>query len=312
MRITIIGTGGVGGYFGARLAAGGCDIGFVARGAHLAALRDHGLVVESAEGDIRLPRIRVSEDPAELGVSDYVIICVKLWDTAAVLRAIQPVVRPETTVLSLQNGIDKEEVIGNAVGKERVMGAVCYLAAKIIRPGVISQTGTLQRLIFGEDDGRASDRAKAFLEACRRGGINAELSGDIRKAIWEKFVFLVGTSGCTTAMRATLGPIREHPRTRAFLLDAMREVVAVGRAHGVNLTEDFAEDRLRFCDTLPAEMTSSMHTDLDRGKRLEVEWLSGAVVALGKKLGVPTPLNRAIYDLLTFREKGSDEESRSR
>lgn len=304
MRITIIGAGGVGGYFGGRLLEGGSDVGFLARGSHLAALRKDGLVVESNLGNIRVPRIRVSDDPAELGVPDYVMVCVKLWDTATILEAIQSVVGPETTVLSLQNGIEKEEVIGRALGSERVVGAVCYIGAKIARPGVITHTGEMQRLILGENDGRVSSRAQAFLEACRRGRIDAELTTDIRKAIWEKFVFLVGTAGCTTIMRATLGPIREHPRTRAFLLDLMKEVVAVGRAHGVNLDKELAENRLRFCDTLPVEMTSSMHTDLEQGKRLEVAWLSGAVVARGKALGVETPLNRAVFDILALSEKG--------
>jgi 2-dehydropantoate 2-reductase len=305
MRITIMGAGGVGGYFGGRLAEGGCDVGFVARGPHLAALRKHGLLVESKLGNIRLANVRASDNPADLGVPDFLLINVKLWDMSTALRAAEVAVGPETTVLSLQNGIQKEEMMAEAFGRDKVMGGVCYIASKISKPGVISHTGTMQRLIFGECDGGPSKRGETFLRLCRQGRIEAELTSNIRKAIWEKFVFLAGTSGCTTTMRATLGPICENSRTRAFLFDVMREVIAVGRASGVELDEDFAEDRLRFCDSLPAEMTSSMHNDLQQGRPLEVAWLSGAVVKLGKKLNVPTPLNRAIYDVLAFQEKGA-------
>jgi 2-dehydropantoate 2-reductase len=304
MRITIVGTGGVGGYFGARLAQGGCDVGFVARGAHLAALREHGLRVESQLGEIHLPRVRVSDDPVVLGPADYVFICVKLWDTEAALRAAAAVVDPETAVISFQNGVQKDDLLRRIVGEKPVIGGVGYIGSKIGRPGVISHTGTMQRLVFGEYDGTKSPRVVALHEACIRGGINAEISDDIRRAIWEKFVFLVGLSAATTSMRCTLGPIVRNPTTRAFLLDVMREVVAVGRAHGVRLPADFAETRLAFCDGLPPEMNSSMHADLDNGNRLEVDWLSGAVVELGKAVNVPTPMNRAARDILTLYAQG--------
>src|SRR5476649_71843 len=184
------------------------------------------------------------------------------------------------------------------------MGGVGYVAANIDRPGVIKQTGTMQRLIFGEYDGRRSARAVALLDACVRGGINAELSGDIRKDIWEKFVFLVGLSGSTTTMRATIGPIRSNPRSRALLQDLMRETVAVGRAMGVALPADFADQRIAFIDGLPEMMTSSMHHDLNGGKRLEVSWLSGGVAQLGEAAKVPTPMNRAVWDVLALHEAG--------
>jgi 2-dehydropantoate 2-reductase len=184
------------------------------------------------------------------------------------------------------------------------MGGVGYIGSMVVRPGVIHHTGTMQKLAFGEYDGSRSPRAVALLDACVRGGIEAEISADVRRAIWEKFVFLVGLSATTTAMRATLGPIRSDHQTRAFLLDVMREVVAVGRAHGVGLAEDYAEKRLAFCDGLPADMDSSMHADLERGNRLEVEWLSGAVVELGKAVEVQTPINRAVYDILALHIRG--------
>jgi 2-dehydropantoate 2-reductase len=304
MRITIMGSGGVGGYFGARLAQAGCEVGFVARGAHLAALREHGLCVESQLGDIHLPKVRAADDPAALGPADYVFLCVKLWDTEAAVRAMAPIVGPGTAVISFQNGVQKDDVLRHVLGEKCVMGGVAYIGSAIARPGVIRHIGTMQRLVFGEYDGSRSPRAVALLEACVRGGINAEVSADIRRAIWEKFVFLVGLSAATTTMRQTVGPIRSHPLTRAFLLDVMREVVAVGRAHGVRLAEDYAETRLTFCDGLPADMTSSMHSDLERGNRLEVDWLSGGVVELGKAANVPAPLNRAARDILALYAQG--------
>jgi 2-dehydropantoate 2-reductase len=171
---------------------------------------------------------------------------------------------------------------------------------------VILQTGPMQRLLFGEFDGSRSARGEALLAACVAGGINAELSGNILREIWQKYVFLVALSGTTTTIRKPLGPIRSNPQTRAFFLDVMREVVAVGRAHGVTLPEDYADVRMKFADDLPADMTASMHHDLERGNRLEVRWLSGGVVELGRAKGVPTPLNRAIADILALHAEGSN------
>jgi 2-dehydropantoate 2-reductase len=189
------------------------------------------------------------------------------------------------------------------------MGGVAYVATTIGRPGVIRQTGPLQRLLFGEFDGKPSPRSQAFLEACLAGGINAELSPNIEREIWEKYVFLVGLSGTTTAMDSAIGPIRSHPQTRQFLLDVMREVVAVGRACGIDLPEDYAERRLKLADDVSPDMTSSMHHDLQRGNRLEVAWLSGGVVTMGAQCGVPTPLNRAIHDILALRAAGASKSS---
>jgi 2-dehydropantoate 2-reductase len=300
MRIAIMGSGGVGGYFGARLAQGGCDVGFIARGAHLAALHERGLLVESELGNVSLSKVCATDDPATLGSVDLVIVSVKLWDTEAAARAISPIVGPATTVLSLQNGVQKDDELRHILGDRPILGGICYISATIARPGVISHTGTLQKLVFGEYDGRRSARAEAFLEECRRAGIDAELSTEIRKAIWEKFVFLVGLSATTTAIRLPIGPIRKNPQTRRFLLDTMREVVAIGRAQGVALSAEYAEDLLPYYDGLPAEMASSMYHDLERGNRLEVDWLSGAVVELGQAAGVSTPLNRAVSDILAL------------
>jgi 2-dehydropantoate 2-reductase len=305
MKITIIGAGGVGGYFGAKLAKAGCEVGFVARGAHLAAIRQEGLRVESQLGDIHLPDVRVSDDPAAFAAPDYVFVCVKLWDTEAALRLLSKVIAPRTTLLSFQNGVQKDDLMRKIAGEKAVMGGVAYIGAGIARPGVIRHTGTMQKLAFGEFDGARSERAVALLDACSRAGIDAEISPDIRRAIWEKFVFIVGLSALTSTTRKSIGPVRSNPRSRALLLEAMKETVAVGRAQDVNLPEDFAEKRMAFVDTLPAEMTSSMHHDLEASKRLELDWLSGAVVELGKAVGIHTPVNRAITAILSVYAAGA-------
>ena len=307
MKIAIMGSGGLGGYFGARLSKGGADVTFIARGAHLEAMRDRGLSVEGASEPIHVLPVQASEDPASVGVCDLVVFAVKLWDTEEALELIRPMVGPRTTIVSFQNGVLKDEYLRAAYGASHIMGGVGYVATTIDRPGVIRQTGPMQRLIFGEFDGQRSERAEAFHEACIRGGINAEISSDIRREIWQKFVFLVGLSGTTTTMRTTIGPIRSNPQTRAFLLDVMREVVAVGRANGVALDEDYAEQRLKLADDVAYDMTSSMHHDLERGNRLEVRWLSGGVVALGRQAGVEMPLNRAIDDILALHADGRQE-----
>jgi 2-dehydropantoate 2-reductase len=246
-----------------------------------------------------------SDNPADLGVVDFVLLAVKLWDTEMVLDQIKPMVGPSTTLISFQNGVLKDNALRNAYGPAQIMGGVGYVATTIDRPGVIRQTGPMERLVFGEFDGRRSTRAEAFLHACLKGGINAELSTDILREIWEKYVFLVGLSGTTTAMRSAIGPIRENRQTRAFLLDVMREVVAVGNAHGAELQADYAERRLALADDVAADMTSSMHHDLQRGRPLEIRWLSGGVVQLGSAVGIATPLNRAIADVLALCETGA-------
>lgn len=301
----MMGSGGVGGFFGGRLAHAGYDVSFVARGAHLAALRERGLLIESqAHGDIRVPKVRATDDPAEIGPVDVVIMSVKLWDTEAAIRQMRPMLKAGTAVLSLQNGVIKDDILRRELGEAPVMGGVCYVATTIARPGVILQTGTMQRVVIGEYDGRASERSRTLHEALGKSGANAELSTDVRRAIWEKYAFLVGISATTTAMRTTIGPIRKNPRSRAFLLEIFRETVAVGRAHGIALPADYADACLARADGLPEEMTASMAHDLQRGNRLEVEWLSGGVAQLGAAAGIPTPCNRAVWDILALYAQG--------
>src|SRR5262245_58992628 len=293
IRVAVVGSGAVGGYFGALLARGGADVRFIARGDHLKAMQRAGLRVEGTPDGFHLERVQATNDPGEVGPVDLVMACVKLWDSEAALSQMRPLVGPATTLVSFQNGVLKDSVVRSAYADAHQIGGVAYLASTVSAPGLITRTCPLERLIFGEFDGRRSPLVQAFHAACVAGGINAEISGDIRRAIWEKFVFLVGLSATTATMRVPIGPIRDNPQSRGFLLDVMRETVRVGRAHGVSLPPDFAEQRLEFADTVAADMTSSMYHDLERGNRLELRWLSGGVVELGRQVGVETPLNRA-------------------
>ncbi|SFD52386.1 2-dehydropantoate 2-reductase [Bosea sp. CRIB-10] len=298
MRIAVLGAGGVGGYFGGRLAASGSDVTFVARGAHLAAMRDDGLRIVSPLGDLHLPQVKLAETVAELGPVDLVLVGVKLWDTEQVAASLAPIAEHGAAIISLQNGVQKDDILRRYVPAGSVMGGVCYIAATIAGPGIINHAGPMQRLVIGEYGNETSARAETFLAACLEAGITAELSPSIERSIWEKFVFLVGLSGTTARYNVPIGPIRNDPQKREILLRTMQEVVAVGQAKGVPLPAGFAEDRLGFCDTIPETMTSSMQVDLERGNRLELPWLSGAVVSLGKELNVATPVNADICDAL--------------
>ena len=303
MRIGIMGSGGLGGYFGARLALGGADVHFIARGRHLDAMRRDGLRIEGPQ-PMHLPSVQATAAPAEVGPVDVVMLGVKLWDTEQAIAQMRPMVGPQTTVISFQNGVLKDDSLRAAFPAQQLMGGVGYVATTIESPGVIRQTGPMQRLLFGEFDGSRSARGQALLAACLAGGIDAELSTNIVREIWQKYVFLVGLSGTTTSMRSTIGPIRSNPQTRAFLSDVMAEVIAVGRAQGVDLPADYLRLAMERADTVSPEMTSSMHHDLQRGNPLEVRWLSGAVVELGRAKGVPTPCNRAIADILALAAAG--------
>jgi 2-dehydropantoate 2-reductase len=307
LRIAVMGSGGVGGYFGARLARGGADVHFVARGPHYAAMRERGLAIEGGPQALHLPKVNVTDDPKKIGPVDIVLFCVKLWDTEAAARSLRPIMKPQTGVISFQNGVQKDDMLRPVLGNEAVMGGVAYVGTHITRPGVIAQTGSLQRLVIGEYDGRRSERLEALFQACQRGGIDVEISDDIQRSIWEKYVTLVAMSGATSSMRHTIGPIRSNPLTREFLIDLAREVVAVGRALGVKLPADYAEQRVPFFDGWPPDMTTSMHHDLQNGRPLELQWLAGGVVDLGRKAGVPTPMNRAVRDILILHAGGRAE-----
>ena len=304
MRIAVIGAGGVGGYFGGWLAAAGADVAFVARGAHAAAIRANGLRIESAGGDLNVP-VTVFDAPGPIGTVDVVLVAVKLWDTDALLPQLRPLLGPQTMVISLQNGVAKDELLRAALGVEHIAGGLCYIAVVIDRPGVIKHTGTMQRLIVGEYGGAETPRLRAFVDACRGAGINIETSADIERALWEKFVFINGLSGATCAVRQPIGPIRSDPHARELLRQLFAETVAVGRARGVALDPGFAEERLAFCDGLPPVMRASMAEDLERGNRIEMPWFQGFVVAAGRSAGVPTPANAFVEAVLSPYANGT-------
>lgn len=304
MKIVLMGSGGVGGYFGARLAANGADVTFIARGEHLAAMRRDGLKVLSANGDLTVKPVKATDDPASVGHADLVMIAVKLWSTDDAARTIAPMMGPNSAVVSWQNGVVAEDILIKHYGKERVIGGVSNIAALIEAPGVIRHNGTMARLIFAELNGKPSKRIDAFAALCKQANIDHVVSDDINRAIWQKFIFLASFSGMTCATRLSIGPIRTDPETRAMLKAALGEVVAIGRAKGVSLPDDQVEQSLTWADNLPPTMVASMLGDLNRGNRLELPWLSGNVVKLGEELGVATPVHKFIFTVLKLHADG--------
>ncbi len=291
MRIAIMGSGGVGGYLGGRLAASGQDVTFIARGAHLEAIRAAGLRIESALGDARVQPAPASGEPASVGPVDLVIFAVKLYDTEAAAEACRPLVAEGTGVVTFQNGVDSVDVLARILGREHVVGGVAQIASVVGAPGVIRHTGTMARFVFGELDGQPSARVEALAAALKAAGVEHAVSDAIGRDIWAKMVFLATFAGLTAVMRLPIGPIRADPDTRALYQDGLAEALAVARARGIALPEDFVAATLARTDQLPAQMKSSMLEDLERGKRLELAWLSGAIVRMGREHGVPTPVH---------------------
>lgn len=309
MKIAIVGSGGVGGYFGARLAASGQDVTFIARGAHLQAMQKKGLKVLSALGDVHLPEVKATSDTSVVGPVDVVMIAVKLWATEEAAVSAKPLIGPNTVAVSFQNGVVAVETLLPVLGKEHVMGGVANIAALIEEPGVIRHNGNMANLFFGELDGKPSPRAQALHVACKIANVQAELSSDINKTIWEKFVRLVTLSALTSLTRMPIGPIRADPDTRALMQQVMEEVVAVGKAKGVKFDADLIADQMAKVDGYPATMIASMCGDLHRGNRLELPWLSGMVAKFGKELGIPTPANQFVYAALKLYANGRPAEA---
>jgi 2-dehydropantoate 2-reductase len=298
MRIAVIGAGGVGGGFGAALAKAGADVTFVARGAHLAAMKREGLKIQSPRGDTHLAPTQATDNPAGIGAVDVVLFCVKLWDVESAGEAIRPLVGPATAVIPMQNGIDAADRLIPILGRDAVMGGVAQISASIIAPGVIQQVGTFMRMIFGELDGRRSRRAEAFLALCERAGFDVTSSEQILTELWMKFIPLTTNAGITAATRRPLGALRDDPDIRPVMIAAVREVFEVGKATGVALPADTVEKSLAFIGHAPPAMKASMALDLERGNRLELPWLNGKVVELGRELGVPTPTHAMLYAVL--------------
>lgn len=298
MRIAVMGAGGVGGYFGAQLARAGHDVVFVARGRHLAALREHGLTVDSAVGPVQSLPVAATDEPGGLPPADVVMFCVKLWDVEPAAPKVAPLLAAGGIAIPFQNGVESHEMLARAVGAERVAGGVAQIGAVIRAPGVIAHTGTMAKLRVGALDPRQRALLQDFVAAGKSAGIDIEHVDDIRRSLWEKFVFLVAMSGATSLARQPIGVVRADADLRAVLAASMRETVAVAAAQGVDFDGGFVERQMAFVDGLPAEMRSSMLNDLLAGNRLEAPWLAGAVARMASSAGVPAPVNSTIYAAL--------------
>jgi len=298
MRVAVVGTGGIGAPYGASLAKAGADVTFVARGAHLAAMRENGLRIEGDRGETHIRPAQATDDIAGIGTVDFVLFCVKLWDVENVGAELRAIVGPGTAVVPLQNGIDVADRLVPILGPDAVMGGTAFVTGSITAPGVIRQTGTYQRMTFGELDGRPSERGQRLRDLCETGGFEGVFSADIRVPIWEKFILLVPLSGLHALTRVPLGRWRDDSEILALYEAALRETVAVGLAEGVRLPDDSIEKGVAMMRSMPAHHTTSMGNDLLRGNRLELPWFAGKVVELGRRHDIPTPVNNFIFTAL--------------
>jgi 2-dehydropantoate 2-reductase len=297
MKIGVMGAGGVGGYYGARLALAGAEVGVIARGDHLAAIRERGLQVRADDGDFTVP-VAASDDPAEIGPCETVLFCVKSYDTDQAAALLGPLLRPETGVVSLQNGVDNEERIAARIGPEHVLGGVSFILAHIAKPGVVEQVGSVRRVIFGELDGSRSERVTGLLAEFRKAEIDTDLADDIRVVLWDKFAYLCALAGLTAVARLPIDELLAVPETRNLFRQVVREVALVARAEGVELAEDIVDQKTAFAETLGPDSYSSLHHDLVTGRRLELDALHGELTRRAARHGVPVPVSEMIYSLL--------------
>lgn len=304
MRIAVFGSGAVGGYFGGRLAQGGEDVVFIARGEHLAAIRTDGLRVSSVLGDFLIRPAAATDDPAGVGPADLVLLGVKAWQVPEAAEAIRPLVGPQTLVLPLQNGIEAPDQLAQVLGPHAVLGGLCRIIAYLEGPGRIRHGGGAPYVGFGALDGTRTEGLAAVERAfARTRGLTAELVSDIRAAMWSKFMFIAALSGVGAVTRAPIGVIRSQPETRRLLEEALREVYRLSAAEGVALAADGVEAALAFVDSLPPDGTTSMQRDIAAGRPSELEAQSGAVVRLAERLGVAVPTHRAIHASLLPLER---------
>jgi len=298
--------GAVGGYFGARMQAAGHDVFFIARGAHLAAIKNHGLQIASVHGDLHLPKVNVTDDPKSVGPVDIVLFAVKLWDTETAAERTRPLVAPATRVITLQNGIDSVERVAPILGAEQTIGGAAYIATVIEAPGVIKQTSQFAKMRFGRADKKPDEKLQAFVTAGKAAKIDVDISADIERERWEKFAFLTAMAGSTSALRSPIGPIVADPELRAFFRQLMEEAVAVGKAKGVALSASYLDERMDFVvNKVERGMKASMAHDLERGNRLELDWLAGKVREFGRQYRIPTPASDTVYTVLKLHRMGS-------
>ncbi|MGH6728347.1 MAG: ketopantoate reductase family protein [Pseudolabrys sp.] len=306
MRIAVMAAGAVGGYYGARMAAAGHDVFFIARGANLDAMRKNGLKVESVHGDLHLPKVNVTDDPKSVGPVDIVLFAVKLWDTEEAGERTKPLVGPGTRVITLQNGVDSVDRLNTILPAECVIGGTAAIASTIAAPGLLRQTSSFAAVRFGRADGKADAVLQAFEAAAKAAKLDVAIAPDIGREIWNKFILLAATSGATAALRSTVGPIVADIELRTFMRALMEETCAVGRAKGANLEPDIVDKRMNYVLTnMHATMRASMAVDLERGNRLELDWLSGKVRELGRQYKIPTPASDTVCIVLKLHRMGS-------
>jgi 2-dehydropantoate 2-reductase len=306
MRIAAMAAGAVGGYFGARMAAAGHDVFFIARGAHRDAIQKNGLRIESVHGDLHLPKPNVTDDPAKVGAVDIVLFAVKLWDTETAAAAARPLVGADSRLITFQNGIDSVERISAILGAERVVGGAAAIATTITSPGIIKHTSQFASFRFGRADKKPDAKLDALVDAGKAAKLDIALSPDIERDLWQKFIFLTAMAGSTASLRSPIGPIAADPELRGFFGALMEEAFAMGKAKGVALDKAFLDDRLAFVTSkIEPGMKASMAHDLERGNRLELDWLAGKVRALGRELGIPTPASDTVYTVLKLHRMGS-------
>lgn len=298
MNILVLGSGGVGGYYGGLLSKQGHDVTFIARGEHLKAIQASGLQVKSIHGDFTVSPARATDDPASVAEPDLILFCVKTYSTDEGVQAIKPVVGKDTTVLSLQNGIDAPERIGKALGMEHMIGGATWISSAVASPGLIKQMSEFRRVVIGELNGQKTPRVEAIYQAFKDTGITAELSKDILKVMWSKFVFITAASSFGSLTRLPIGAYRSVPETRALITQLLGEADAVARRQGVDLDADIIQKTMAFIDNNGPNIKPSMQLDVEAGRRTELDSLVGVVGRKGRELGVPTPLADAIYALL--------------
>ena len=303
MRVAVVGAGGVGGYFGGRLAQGGIDTTFIARGATLEALRTRGLRVESIKGDFALPRVNATDDPASAGPVDAVLLAVKAWQIPEAAASIKSMLNAQTAVIPLENGMEGPSQIATVLGREHALGGLCGIVSFVVAPGHIRHIGADPFVMFGELDNRRSARVERLREAFERAGVRAEVPQDIHRSMWSKFLFIAPMSGVGAVTRVPIGAWRSMPETRELVTRAIREVLAVAAARGITLDDDAVQRTLQRYDGLPPESTSSLQRDVMEGKPSELEAQLGAVVRMGREIGVVTPVCEMLYDLLLPQER---------
>ena len=305
MKIAAMAAGAIGAYYGARMQVAGHDVSYIARGANLEALKTKGLKIESVHGDLHLPKVNVTDKPAEVGPVDIELFAVKLWDTETAAEQARPLIGPNTRLITLQNGIDSVERISRVLGADKTVGGIAYIASNLVAPGHIKQTSQFHHMRFGHGDNHADATLDAFVAAGKEAKLDIELAKNIQKELWEKFIFLTAITGATAALRSGIGPILADPALKVFYRPLMQEAFNVGKAKGVPLDASYIDERIIFAETKTTPtMKGSMANDLDRGGRLELDWLSGKVRELGGPLNIPTPASDTVYTVLKLHRMG--------